>query len=322
MTKTRKVFLSVVMSARNDNYGGHFLDRLNYSISNLLNILKSKNFTTEILIIEWNPPKGTQSLKNVIKAKSTKKCSIRIITVSASIHNSLSNFENKQLLEFLAKNTGIRRARGEFVLCTNPDILFSSALLNLINPKKLKKNYFYRAIRYDVKKSKNQKLKVDKIMKYCENNVIRVLDQNYSERRTMIKIVPTYFIRAYRQILKTYRGLSFTPFDTPFTKAAGDFLLMSNKNWNKIGGYPEINGWYQIDGLPIYQATFMGLKQKIFSYPAVIYHMDHDRVKYSKNRLSTEVSDAYSQLLSKKRFIKFNRKRWGLKGVQLPEAKL
>jgi hypothetical protein len=58
----------------------------------------------------------------------THNLAVRVITVPSDLHDTLNS--TSPVLEFHAKNVGIRRARGDFVLVTNPDILFSTALID------------------------------------------------------------------------------------------------------------------------------------------------------------------------------------------------
>ena len=54
------------------------------------------------------------------------------------------------IFEYIAKNVGIRRANGEFVLVTNPDVLYNRPLLSLFAKRRLERDRYYRADRYDV----------------------------------------------------------------------------------------------------------------------------------------------------------------------------
>ena len=49
-----------------------------------------------------------------------------------------------------AKNVGMRRAKGEFVLVTNGDVLLGEALIGIISNRKLDKDSFYRIDRHDL----------------------------------------------------------------------------------------------------------------------------------------------------------------------------
>ncbi len=50
----------------------------------------------------------------------------------------------------MAKNAGIRRARGRFVLATNIDIIFSDELVGFLAERKLEPRRMYRIDRHDV----------------------------------------------------------------------------------------------------------------------------------------------------------------------------
>ena len=56
-------------------------------------------------------------------------CPVRIITVPSHLHQQLRYSEHLPLFQMIAKNVGIQRARGEFVLVTNIDVLFSRQLM-------------------------------------------------------------------------------------------------------------------------------------------------------------------------------------------------
>jgi len=74
----------------------------------------------------------------------------------------------------IAKNVGIRRARGEFVLATNIDILFSDALMKRLARRDLRSDTLYRIDRYDVAAEVPKDVPVEEKLSYCENTVIRI----------------------------------------------------------------------------------------------------------------------------------------------------
>ena len=47
--------LSIVLCGKNDNYGGHFDQRLILTLKYNLKQLKEKGVETEIIFVEWNP---------------------------------------------------------------------------------------------------------------------------------------------------------------------------------------------------------------------------------------------------------------------------
>ena len=54
----------------------------------------------------------------------TGPCQVRIVTVLVQLHRRYGHAAALPLYQMIAKNVGIRRARGEFILATNIDILF------------------------------------------------------------------------------------------------------------------------------------------------------------------------------------------------------
>ncbi len=73
----------------------------------------------------------------------------------------------------IAKNVGIRASKGEFILATNVDILFSNSLMEFISQKKLEIGKFYRVDRYDVP-SEVPRATLDEKLSFCAYNSLRV----------------------------------------------------------------------------------------------------------------------------------------------------
>ena len=61
-----------------------------------------------------------------------RRLPVRIIEVPARFHARIENSDVIPLHEYIAKNVGVRRAHGSFVLATNPDLLYSKPLLRLL----------------------------------------------------------------------------------------------------------------------------------------------------------------------------------------------
>src|SRR4029079_13248589 len=76
---------------------------------------------------------------------------LRWIVVDARYQEALSQNPRLQYHEFLAKNVGIRRASGDFVLTTNCDVIFSRHVLDTIERAALEPRTIYRARRDELK---------------------------------------------------------------------------------------------------------------------------------------------------------------------------
>jgi len=174
-----KPYISFVTVARNDDHGGNFLERMQVFISALLQQIKKHNLNAELIIVDWNPPSDRPKLSQVLSLSFSSElfknipCKIRVIEVPSEIHKRFQCSDKLMLFQMIGKNVGIRRAKGEYVIATNVDLLFSDDLMRTFVSKSLKPEFFYRIDRYDVNGIPNG----DSVMEqldYCEENLIRV----------------------------------------------------------------------------------------------------------------------------------------------------
>ena len=120
--------LSLVVTTRNDNHGGDMLRRFQLFAETLLEQANRHSLAGELIVVEWNPPPGPR-LHEVVKLRVKSDCfAIRFIEVPPEVHRAIRNADVIPLFQMIGKNVGIRRARGEFVLATNPDLLFSDSV--------------------------------------------------------------------------------------------------------------------------------------------------------------------------------------------------
>lgn len=312
-------YISFVVVARNDNYGGDFLYRINIFVKVLLTLCEKYELPSELIIVEWNPPDDRPKLKDAISWPDIqrKHCQVRIIEVPNEVHNKLPNPAKMPLFEYMGKNVGIRRAMGEFILATNPDVIFSKELIQFLSQKNLSKNSFYRIDRYDVKSTISLSESVEKILEHCSNNIIRVCSYFGTYE-------PNKRLDIYRQ-LRRYAGyikrrILLFPYTLPHTNASGDFFLLHRSQWFNLRGYPELETKgksHYIDGIVAYQSVFAGLKQEILK-KMQLYHIDHERIDPNKPG-SEAVQSAYKRILEEKKVILFNDENWGLKNILLKE---
>lgn len=168
-------YLSVVVTARNDDHGGNMLGRMQIFVTALIAQAKRYNLASELIIVEWNPPEGRPSLKEALEWPSgLGPCRVRFITVPPALHARHRHSEALPLFQMIAKNVGIRRARGRFVLATNIDILMSDELAQYLAQEKLEMGRMYRVDRHDVMSDVPAGKPVDEQLAYCRSHLIRV----------------------------------------------------------------------------------------------------------------------------------------------------
>jgi hypothetical protein len=134
--------VAAVVVGRNDDYMSDFVHRLHATIS-----WNVKHLVTEVVFVEWNPP-ADRELLSIDLAKQFK-C-LRAYVVAPEIHESLSKNERVPLLEFHAKNVGIRRARSEWIVATNADAAFGPDTVRKILHTNLSENIVWSAQRIDI----------------------------------------------------------------------------------------------------------------------------------------------------------------------------
>jgi hypothetical protein len=177
----QSIALSVVAVSRNDNHGGTLTSRMQSFINCLSDQCKKFELSAELILVEWNPPQDKKSLKDeLLWPTKHQYLDINIVTVPGSIHNKLDNSEKFPLFQMIGKNVGIRRARGNFVLATNIDIIFSDALMSFLK-NNLESNYLYRTDRLDVPSNIfSREGNTNAVLLECEAKYFRIHARNYS----------------------------------------------------------------------------------------------------------------------------------------------
>jgi len=180
-------YLSVVVTSRNDDHGGNPLGRFQAFINCLVAQCRRAELPAELIVVEWNPPAERPRLSEVLHWPSEPSpCAVRFIEVPSDLHQTLKHADALPLFQMIAKNVGIRRARGRFVLSTNIDILLSNELVDYIAAGRLQPRAIYRVDRHDVDNAVPIDASLDEIMAYCRTHQLR---RNTS--RGTILVAPT-----------------------------------------------------------------------------------------------------------------------------------
>jgi len=332
--------LSVVMIGRNDNYGGDFKSRLQNCISWTYKQLTIHEIQSEIIFVNYNPLTESSILDFIHWPKSNEFVSVRILTIPNSVHEQiLKNHEIKKVpvLEYFAKNAGMRRAKGKFILSMNPDILMDERIFSKF--KNLNSENYYRCNRCDFD-TEIQTFTTDKLIKQLSSSIDSVW---FKGRKRVIKPFNErmYFLNWILQSLENkwkrnsikysfflnYLKINYYSHNAEFfyhCNAAGDFMLLSKKYWYELKGYKENSKIaLHTDALFVIQAATHGLKEEVFFSP--IYHKKHERRfdatlenEEQRSHYLTIQSDSQEMINNRKAII-YNSDDWGLINFELED---
>ena len=173
--KLNNPYISFVVTSRNDDHGGNLQQRMQIFIDLLISQCNRHKLESELIIVEWNPPSNREKLAQVLSwPQHNVYCDVRIIEVPPELHQKFDYSGSLPLFQMIAKNAGIRRARGEYILLTNIDIIYSNEIISFFASRCLQKNKMYRVNRYDICSDIPQNKDVEKQLVFCKNNLIRV----------------------------------------------------------------------------------------------------------------------------------------------------
>lgn len=134
--------LAAVTVGRNDDYMADFRERLLATVA-----WNVKYLVSEFIFVEWNPPAD----RPLLSLELTKKFDcLRAYVVPAEVHQRLCQNRNINLLEYHAKNVGIRRAQSPWILSTNADAAVGFDSINMLLNSELDNEVLWTAERWDI----------------------------------------------------------------------------------------------------------------------------------------------------------------------------
>jgi hypothetical protein len=260
--------ISVVAATRNDNHGGDLNRRMQLFVDGLFEHTERLSFSIEIILVDWNPPDDKGPLAEALNwDRQGDYCTVKIVEVPREIHSLYNHADKLPMLQMIAKNAGIRRAAGDFILATNVDIIFSNEIMEYMANTELEPDTLYRAVRVDVDNKIREGAALDEVLLYCEENIIRRNLRHYSENVVTKQKTPIYIKNDIKFCEKNRLD------NVLFTNACGDFQMMARENWFEIKGYPEFDMYsMNIDSVFAYMAYHSGIKERVIGD---IYHMEH-----------------------------------------------
>lgn len=303
---------SFVATSRNDDHGGDVLRRTQSFLQRLAEQCERHQVSSELVLVDWNPPRARAPLADVLAwPAGSPWFSARVITVPEALHRQLKYSSRLAMFQMIAKNVGIRRARGEYTIATNIDIIFSDELFRWLKSEVMQDGVLYRSDRWDIPNEIQLEEKLDLLLQRARREAIRrnVKDGTYvrrdgefvtlsGNRFDELVYYPVQKLAVQlKQALDADGHLSehdakriaddllvelpklrrefLVP--TLHTNACGDFTMLAQRDWSMLRGYPEWNmfSWH-IDSVLIFQAHYAGLRIEEIGRACVHYHIEHD----------------------------------------------
>ena len=310
-------------------------------VNGLLHQTRLYDVPTELIMVEWNPPADKPLLHEVLpKPAANDRLEIRYIVVPNEIHKRYKRSGENALYQMIAKNVGIRRAKGEYVLCTNVDLLFSHELFRFLQKKQLRPDSYYRCLRCDVTEGVKPEWNFDEQLAFCSDNILKKLGKTKDAKN--IKSLP-FWVYKYPRAIKTINYFSgavrsrLDPLEqvlvTLDTSACGDFTLMHKNAWLDIQGYPELDLYsIHIDSMALFAAAGLGYKQELLEPEECSYHIHHEEgweafnplelVKFCERRPGLDWSSVYlagRHVIENKCRYNINAPNWGFSDMEFEE---
>jgi hypothetical protein len=230
--------LSVVIVSRNDNYGGNLIERATYCINSFL------YYADEVIYVDWNSQGGT--LAEVIKINDSYKHKFKLIPIRSDFVEQLSEPPKQLCCEALGRNIGIRRATGDWILCTNIDIITTPI------PIDLDKNKFYNLERRSI----------------CLEAIAHIDSLN-----------PELVINFLKENKNSFPGMGEGKLDDwdiwSHWRGCGDFQLAHKDIWEKVKGYEESMTGRSYGDTNLNKKIMLSNIEIIYMLNCEVFHIHH-----------------------------------------------
>ena len=231
-------FTGVVVS-RNDNYGGNLVERAFYTLFSMYNSFD------EVYYIDWNSP--NKSLFDEVKSELPKKGKFHHIKVDGDFVRRLHLPPNAQVCtEVLGRNIGIRRARYDWIVSTNIDVIAPLQIKNGFSV-----NAFYVFARRDIslEEVKNISKNPYEVQKYLLKNFTQYPPHGYSGINSEDK--------------------------WSLVDSCGDFQLAHRDIWFRIRGFEESMIYRGFSDSNVQRKAFNAGAKLIPSFDYPVFHIRH-----------------------------------------------
>lgn len=275
-------YISIVLTGRNDGHDGDFVTRFLATLAFNHEELRRRAIPHEIVLVEWAPIPGAPLLADLVDAgcPASLIAAVRTVIVDPAYHEAMTLDPRIAYHQFLAKNVGVRRARGEYVISTNCDVILGRHILHRLEQRELESAVVYRAPRWDLVPT----FDMDR------------LDWDRLED-------PANLVRPGKRLRPPY-----------FRGSSGDFIGLDLGTVHQLRGFNEVYrlSRFGVDANLLVHALSSGVS--IVDIGGPVYHVHHDRsyqtakldAGTAESRLYGDEHWAYNEVVYR------NRPAWGL----------
>jgi len=276
--------ISAVIVSRNDNYGGQLNERATYCFNSAIDTYD------EVIYVDWNSP--THSLLYDIKDNIKFKGNFKHFVITPEISSLLTNHDPnaQKCCEVLARNIGLRRATGDYLVSTNIDIIHPkrNELENIIG--NISKDTFYTISRRhtdweQIKEFHNDEIKFDEWEQLREYLISNSEERHFDEA--------------------TVSGDNYS-----IINCCGDYQIAPKHVWEEIRGMEEdlIYSLYADTNVQK-KAVMHGFGLKAIYSPA-LFHIEHGKGGGGfLDGINKLVNDPYRAIVHQEKTL--NTESWG-----------
>jgi hypothetical protein len=229
---------SIVVTSKNDNYGGHLSLRASYALSTMIN-----NYD-EVVYVDWCSDNDISLIETLNIPKVKKLKHIKVLKSDVEKINPL--LLEIPMIEVLGRNIGVRRSTGDWIVSSNIDIMPDS--VNVLN---LDMNKVYAVSRRNVPIDVTLTNKF-KFFNYLKDN--------------------KYLYQKAPQIAGVWGGRA-DPWS--LTVCCGDFQLAHRDLWFKMKGFEEAMIYRDCADTNLMKKSLIyGSHPELLDLD--IFHLDHD----------------------------------------------
>ena len=272
--------LSIVVTGRNDGHGGDFNGRFLRTLAFNHDRLTENGITCELVLVEWAPPADRPRLADVVREALPRVApAVASYLVDPRYHDACSLNPRLTYMEFLAKNVGIRRARGRAVLCTNADIYLGRGVVAALAKTAIEPRTVYRATRVDVKLGADES-------------------------------------HVHWDLLEDARNQTANkPIQPPlYSGGSGDFLLLERDSFHALRGFNEIYRLARIGTDLNFLVKAYSSGFRIVDIGGAVYHTSHvGSFRLTRNVAPDEIDASWGTQWPARRVIYDNPDVWGLR---------